>query len=291
MKITGKILLIILSVTLISMKGDKEAYQYFNVKGGQAKYKALLKDAVQADVVFFGELHNNPISHWMQLELTKDLYDEKGDQLVLGAEMFESDNQLLLDEYLGGTIKQGSFEKEARLWNNYKTDYKPLVEFARDNNLPFIATNIPRRYASIVHSSGFEGLDELSDEAKALFAPLPVAYDPELKGYKAMIEMMAGMGSGHANENLPKAQAIKDATMAHFILENWKTGQLFIHYNGTYHSNDFEGIVWYLKAAKPLLKILTIASVEQDTISPLKEENVGIADYILCVPTDMTKTY
>jgi uncharacterized iron-regulated protein len=291
MKKTVKVILMLLSFSLISMKGDKAAYQYFDVKGGTTKYKKLLKEAVEADVVFFGELHNNPISHWMQLELTQDLYEETGSDLLLGAEMFESDNQLLLDEYLSGKIKQKSFEKEARLWNNYKTDYKPLVEFAKENQLPFIATNIPRRYASIVHASGFEGLEDLSEEAKSLIAPLPVKYDPELKGYKSMLEMMGGMGGGHGSDNLPKAQAIKDATMAHFILSNWEEGKTFIHYNGTYHSNDFEGIVWYLKQENPNLNILTIASVEQDTITDLKEEYVGIANYVLCVPASMTKTY
>lgn len=291
MKLSWKVLLILVSFALVSMKGDKATYQYFDVKGGTAKYKNLLKDAAAADMVFFGELHNNPISHWMQLELTEDLFVEKGDQLVLGAEMFEADNQLILDEYLSGTIKQSSFENEARLWKNYTTDYKPLLEFAKENKLAFIATNIPRRYASLVHGSGFEGLQELSDEAKSYIAPLPVKYDPELKGYKAMMEMMGGMGGGHGSDNLPKAQAIKDATMAHFILQNWTAGQTFIHYNGTYHSNDFEGIVWYLKQARPELNIVTIASVEQDTLSKLSDENTGLADYILAVPTNMTKTY
>lgn len=291
MNLTRSLLLVLVAMALLSMKGDKEAYKYFDETGGKAKYKNLLKDALGADIVFFGELHNNPISHWMQLELTSDMYLEKREDLVLGAEMFESDNQLVLDEYLSGAIKQSSFEKEARLWKNYSTDYKPLVEFAKDNNLPFIATNVPRRYASVVHASGFEGLDDMSDEAKAYFAPLPVKYDPELKGYKAMLEMMGGMGGGHGSENLPKAQAIKDATMAHFILANWEKGKTFIHYNGTYHSNDFEGIVWYLKQANPKLDILTIASVEQDTLDDLLEENMGLADYILCVPATMTKTY
>ena len=150
MKFVPKIMLILLSFALISMKSDKEAYQLFNIKGGKEKYKALLKDALDADIVFFGEQHNNPISHWMQLELTQDLYAEKQDNLLLGAEMFEADNQLLIDEYLSGKIREKNFEQEARLWKNYKTDYKPLLEFARENNLRFVATNIPRRYASVV---------------------------------------------------------------------------------------------------------------------------------------------
>ena len=188
-------------------------------------------------------------------------------------------------------IKQKSFEKEARLWNNYSTDYKPLVEFAKEKELDFIATNVPRRYASIVHKKGFEGLNELSLDAKKFIAPLPVAYDPELKGYQAMLEMMGGMGGDHVNENLPKAQAIKDATMAYFILQNWEAGKTFIHYNGTYHSNDYEGIMWYLKEANPTLKIVTIASVEQDDITKLEKESKNVADYILCIPSNMTKTY
>ena len=291
MKLTVKIFLLVLTLGLTSMKGDKQSFPYFDLKAKTVKYKSVLKGALTADVILFGELHNNPISHWMELELTKDLYAVKGEKLILGAEMFEADNQLLIDEYFSDKISRKSFESEARLWPNYKTDYKPLLEFAHENGLKFIATNIPRRYAALVHKKGFEGLSDLSDEAHSYIAPVPVAYDPELKGYKSMLEMMAGMGSEHTNENLPKAQAIKDATMAHFILANRTEGSTFIHFNGSYHSNDFEGISWYLKRENPNLNILTIASVEQDTISNLKEENLGLADFTLCIPSDMTKTY
>ncbi len=291
MKKTHFVFMMILSIGMMAMRSDLPAYELFNNKGKTVKYKKLLKDALEADIILFGEHHNNPISHWMQLELTRDLHAEAGSNLVLGAEMFETDNQMLLDEYLSGTIRQKNFEDEAKLWNNYKTDYKPLVEFARENQLPFIASNIPRRYASVVHKSGFEGLNDLSDQVKVLLPQLPIAYDPELPGYKAMIEMMGGMGSGHANPNLPKAQAIKDATMAHFILKNFNRGNLFIHFNGAYHSNNYEGIYWYLKLANPDLNILTITTVEQDQTDELSEENIGVADYTICVPSSMTKTY
>ncbi len=273
----------------VAMKNDKPAYKLFNSEGKQVKYKTILKDALESDVVFFGEMHNNPICHWLQLELTNDIFEKKGELLVMGAEMFETDNQLILDEYLDELIKTKNFENEAKLWPNYKTDYKPLVEFAKENNLGFIATNIPRRYAAVVHKKGFEGLDSLNQEAKVLIAPLPVKYDPELNCYKNMLKMMGGMG--HVNTNLPKAQAIKDATMAHFILENRSEGTLFVHYNGTYHSNDFEGIVWYLKQENPDMKILTIASVEQKEIDELSDEYLNIANYVLVIPENMTKTY
>ncbi|RLD31835.1 MAG: iron-regulated protein [Bacteroidetes bacterium] len=282
--------IILIAFSLMAMKADKSAYQIYNIKGKKVSYAKLFKQAVEADVVLFGELHNNPICHWLQLELTADLFNEKGDQLVLGAEMFERDGQLILDEYIDGEISTRSFESQARLWPNYETDYKPLIEFAKENSIPFIATNIPRRYASIVFGKGFEGLDELGDHAKMFFPPLPIPYDPSLPGYQAMLEMGEGMG-GHGSDNFPKAQAIKDASMAYFILENLDEGQVFVHYHGTYHSNNFEGIVWYLNAYRPGLKIMTIGSVEQASLDALEEENDSIADFMLVIPESMTKTH
>jgi uncharacterized iron-regulated protein len=284
--------LLLLTIFLVStaMKSDKPAYRIFDVKGKSADYGDVLKSALEADLVFFGELHNNPVCHWLELELTKDLYAEKKEKLIMGAEMFETDDQLILDEYLAGKMKEKTFEAEAKLWDNYKTDYKPLVQFAIDNKVPFVATNVPRRYASLVNRSGFEGLDSLSREAMAFLPPLPVAYDPELKGYKEMLDAMGGQG-GHSSPNIPKAQALKDATMAYNILKGFKEGNCLIHFNGTYHSNNFEGIVWYIKQARPELKIMTIASVEQDTLDELIEENLNLADFTLCIPASMGKTY
>ena len=79
--------------------------------------------------------------------------------------------------------------------------------------------------------------------------------------------------------------------MAHFILKNWKKGQTFIHYNGTYHSNNFEGISWYLNQEKGGLKVVTIAAVEQDQLDSLSAESIGIANFIICTPNTMTKTH
>lgn len=289
-----KIKLLLLSMFFIfaSMKSDKPAYRIFDKRGELTNYKTLIDAAAQADIVFFGEQHNNPICHWLELQIEKDLYKIKKNNLILGAEMFETDNSLILKEYLSKQIRKRNFEEEAKLWPNYKTDYKPLINFARDNDIKFVATNIPRRYAAVVHKKGFEGLNSLSPEAKKLIAPLPIKYDPDLNCYKQMLQMMGNMGSGvKVNSNLPKAQAIKDATMAYFILKNWKKGKTFLHFNGSYHSDNFQGIVWYLKQKNPDLKILTITSVEQDNIDKIGKESIDKADFIICIPDDMTKTY
>ncbi len=282
-------LFISLLILFTAFKGDKPAYRLYTKEGKKVKYKKMLEKVADADVIFFGELHNNPICHWLQVELTNDLYLLKKDKLILGAEMFEADNQLIINEYLNGNISKKSFKKEARLWPNYGTDYAPLLEFAKDSGLPFIATNIPRRYASVVYKKGFEGLDELSAEAKSYMAPLPIQYDAELPGYKAMVADMQAMG--HANENLPKAQAIKDASMGYSIAEFAESGKLFLHYNGSYHSDNFEGILYYLNLYKPGLNIVTIGSAEQQLVDELEEDHLDKADFILVVPENMTKTY
>ncbi len=282
------IFLLIAAITLLAFKNDKPAYSLYTIDGKKVKYEKMMKELGSADLVFFGELHDNPIGHWMEYEITKDLFKTKKANLILSAEMFESDNQVILTEYLEGRISKKSFESEARIWPNYKTDYKPLVEFAKENNLSFIASNVPRRYASVVHKGGFEALDSLSDEAKQFLPPLPIEYDPEVECYAEMLKMSEM--NEHVNENFPKAQAIKDATMAYFIMKNWSRGKLIINYNGSYHSNNFEGIIWHIRLEYPDLKIVSIANVLQDDVSELEDENKGLASFVLCVPTSMTKT-
>ncbi|MBN8641031.1 MAG: ChaN family lipoprotein [Flavobacteriales bacterium] len=279
--------LVILSCLFVfsAFAQDKKVYQLFDKNGKKTTYAKLLKATLNTQVLLFGEYHNNSIVHWLQLELTKDVAEKK--PVVLGAEMLEADNQKQLDAYLKGEINQKQLDSTARLWPNYKTDYKPLVDFAKDNNITFIATNIPRRYASMVSKKGFEALETLTDEEKSWIAPQPIPYDANLPGY---VEMMKMMGE-HTSPNMPKAQASKDATMGYFIYKNLKDNSVFIHYNGTYHSDNFEGISWYLLQQNPDLKIITIATVEQKDLSKLEKEYYNKADFILVIDEDATKTY
>ena len=276
-------LFLVLSISLQAF--DKPAYVLYNAKGKKVSYEKMLKNLQKQDVVLIGELHNNPISHWLELEITQALSEKR--QLVLGAEMFERDNQAALTNYLQGKITAKGLDSSARLWKNYKTDYAPLVNFAKEKNLPFIATNVPRKYASQVSRGGFESLVNLTSEEKAWIAPMPIAYDANLPGYQKMLTMMGE----HTSPNMPKAQALKDATMAHFVFSNWNPGALFIHYNGSYHSEYYEGISWYLKRSKADIKIATIATVSQKEIDSLLPEHLLKADYIICVEEDMTGTY
>jgi uncharacterized iron-regulated protein len=266
---------------------DKPAYLLYDKNGEKIFYQELVDLSHQNDLIFFGEQHDNAIAHWLQFELIQDLSSDSSKSLMIGMEMFEADQQILINEYFEDQISQNSFESEARLWDNYQTDYKPVLEFAKENDTPLIATNIPRRYASSVYYSGLSALDSLSNSAKEWIAPLPVEVDTTLQSYQAMSQM----AGGHGGENLIYSQAIKDATMAHFILSNLNENSQMIHLNGSYHSNDYEGIVWYIQQADEEVNILTINTITADDILNVDSDRLQSADITLAVPSSMTSTY
>lgn len=287
-----KILSIVAIIGLFAFQSSNQAYKLFDSKGKEVEWKLLLKETENADIVFFGEYHDNSINHWLQLRLLKELSKQKNGKVTVGAEMFEADNQLVIDEYLKGTIKETHLETEAKIWKNYKTDYKPIVNFCKENKMPFIATNIPRRYANVVSREGMAGLEKLDAEAKRYIATLPIYFDKEISGYKKMIEEMGGgHNSGVNMELLAQAQASKDATMAHFIMRNKKAENVFYHINGAFHTDNFDGIIYYLKRLKPGMKIVTVSIADQDDITKLEDEHKNKADFIFALPSDMIKTH
>lgn len=267
---------------------QKEAYRIYSKTGKKVSYKKMMKSLKAAEITFFGEYHNNPISHWLQLEVTADLATHVDNKLIMGFEMFESDQQQLLNDYLNNLIKERNFEDSCRLWSNYKTDYKPLINFAREKKIPCIADNIPRRLASTVFKKGRAALDSLDAVDYSYMCPTDFEIDTTLSQYRLMMGMA---GNGHGRMNFVAAQAIKDATMAYFIDKYWSEGMYFVHYNGCFHTDFDQGIIWYLKRLRPELNYRTITTVEQADIGTLDEENKGRADFIICVPERMTKTH
>lgn len=283
-RLFGLLIILILG----SVEAQDNAYLIYTGSGKKANFKKLAKDMQEADVVFFGELHDNPIAHWLEYEIGKYLIDNNKN-VTFGAEMFERDEQAALDQYLKGETTAEQFDSIAGLWPNFFTDYLPVVDLAKDNNVPFIATNIVRKYASQVYKEGLESLNELPDDVKRDIAPLPIPYDPNVPCYQKMLEMMGG----HGGDNFPKAQAIKDATMAHFLVTNFTKGEgnKFYHLNGSFHSDYKEGIAWYINEYAPDLNVFNVTVILQSDINKLEQEYLGAADYIIVVDEDMTSTH
>jgi uncharacterized iron-regulated protein len=283
---------LLLSLVSVTNAQNNLQYQLFNNDGEIANYDGMIKNLVVSDMVFFGEYHDNPISHWMQLEMSKSFFELKGRKLFFGAEMFESGNQLVVNEYLKGLYTDDKMTPEiTQLWSNYQTDYRPLIDFAKENNLRFIATNIPRRYASMINKMGIKALKELSPEALALISPdLEKYFDPTAKAYA---EMANNMG-GHIPPNMlnmQTAQASKDATMAYFSLKNFNQGDLLFHFEGSYHSNYQQGIIWWVNKINPGLKIKSITTVMQSEWNEMTaNEKNTIANYIIVIADSVAQT-
>lgn len=265
------------------------AYKLFDKDGNEVAYPDMIQQMGEKDLVFLGEIHNCAIAHWMEKLIVKDLYAIHGDQLMLGAEMFERDDQLLLNEYLDDLIPFSRLEAEAKLWDNYATDYAPLVDFAKEHKLPFIATNVARRYANMVSKGGFEALDKVSEEGRQFIAPLPINYidNPLVNAYFAA--SLPPMMKNVPTTKLSQAQAVKDATMAWSIAQTLKGSM--VHINGSFHSTGHAGIINYLNVYRPGLKIGTIEVVHQDSVDALDEKHKGHADFFICVPESMAKTF
>lgn len=275
-------------------KNEKPAYLVYDSKGVLVEFSSLISDISNADICLFGELHNDPISHWLELELIKEFNLAKNKQLIVGAEMWERDNQLLIDEaFVHKFYDEAMYLESSKLWSNTKPDYLPILQYCSKNNLKFIGTNIPRRYARMVSRSGIESLNSLSELAKTYIAPLPILIDLNEYSYKTMIQdMPQGNTMKMTNpENLAKAQAVKDATMAYFIQKETIPGYLFFHFHGEFHSAYFSGIFFYLKQYNPKLKVKSISIVKQENVNVLDKENFNRADYIIVVPESMSVTY
>lgn len=286
-------LTLLLASAFTATAATPAAYRLFDNSGAEVDFTTMIDSLAKADVVFIGENHNCPISHWMELEVTRALFDRHGKKLMMGEEMMEADNQLIFDEYLSGLTSYDRFEAEARLWDNYSTDYYPTIYFAKENGIPFVATNIPRRYANAVSSNGLKCLENFSNEAKTYMPPLPIPYEADNsemeEKFGAM--MMFSRRSPEEMQLLAEAQALKDATMAWFIAKNMKSDTKFLHINGSMHSDNNDGIIPYLLKYRPGTKTATVTARRQDEIDKIDPDYLGAADFYIVVPTDFPTSY
>src|ERR1041384_837663 len=142
-------------------------YRIYDATGKPATFDQVLAAFDANDVVFVGETHNDRTAHLIEQQLLTGAYTRLPNQqtgaraLTLSLEMFERDVQTVLDEYLNDLITERQFLASSRPWNNYETDYRPLVEFARTHHLPVVAANAPERYVNRVGRLGRESLQAL----------------------------------------------------------------------------------------------------------------------------------
>lgn len=226
-------------------------------------FDGMIDGMKNSDVIFFGERHDDTFSHGMELEIFKKLH-KKYKNIVLGMEMFERDVQAVLDSFMNGRIDDSAFMQRARAWNNYKTDYAPLVIYAKENGIDVFAANIPRSLASIVAKSGEDSLLSI-ESVKDLFNKPSLNTDDYKKLFFDFMKSAMPDGSGMSHmtnlEDLFMSQLYKDATMANSINNTLKKneGAKVFFLCGEFHSNYRLGTVEQLSILNPSLSSSTVA--------------------------------
>ena len=258
----------------------------FDGKGSDASIAAIVKAAGDADVVFLGEEHDDAVGHAFQAEVFRRLVEAYSSQrpIVLSLEMFEHDVQIVLDEYLAGLISEQHFLSSSRPWGNYKTDYRPLVELAREKKLSVIAANAPRRYVNMVSRGGRGALDRLSKNAKSWIAPLPYAEaSPQYsQKFKALMGPSAEAQMGI--DNILSSQSLWDATMAYWITDGLKRQKnaLVVHLNGSFHTASRLGTVEHLLRYRPKTRAIVVTmKPETDFKSFDQAKYAGLGDFVV----------
>ena len=241
----------------------------------------IVSDMTKADVLFFGEEHNDTTAHNIELLILKKLIAKYPGKVALSMEMFESDTQPVVDEYMTGLIRERNFKTDARAWPNY-TDYRPLVELAKDNHLSLIAANAPARYTNMVTRLGLSGLNKLDAIGKSHLPPLPI--DTATGKYYANFAQIMGGHASMPGMELYQSQNLWDATMGWSIAQYLKAhaGMKVLQINGGFHSQEKLGAVAQFKKYDAKARVLNIASVSgADLANPGWSKYLPLADYIL----------
>jgi uncharacterized iron-regulated protein len=284
--------MIFLLLTLRTLSGQTgetaPKYAIFDGKGNPVSVEQILDAAGQADVVFLGEQHDDTTAHAMQLEIFRLAVEKysKERKVALSMEMFERDVQTVLNEYLNGLITEPQFLAGSRPWGNYKTDYRPLVELAKEKKLEVIAANAPRRYVNMVSRLGRDSLKGLSKEAKDWLAPLPYGDPSEAYTKKFNALMGAGEDPAAANPHTPIvfSQALWDATMAYSIARSLKKnkGELVVHLNGAFHTEGRLGTVEQLLRYRPKARVIVVTMRYEDDFKTFdKAKHTDLGDFVI----------
>jgi uncharacterized iron-regulated protein len=232
-----------------------------------------LADAlVKYDVVIFGEIHGHPGVHLQELELLRALH-KRDPRWILSLEQFERDVQGVVDDYLAGRIGERALIGRGRAWDNYPSSYRPLVTYAREQQLPVIASEAPGWEIACIGEHGPQILEQFTPVERSWIArDLHVTSDAYRDKYMKFQSGSATHGGGGAttpearlkSERSFTAQVARDDTMAESIVRALKEypGRKLLHLTGDFHADGFLGTVTRLRLRDPQLKVAVIESVE-----------------------------
>lgn len=267
-----------------------QQYKIYDVKNQKViSLNELVRDLEKTDVLFFGEEHNDSVGHILEFEILKQLHITYP-KTALSMEMFHTDVQPIINEYLGGYISEKNFTKEARAWNNYK-DYRPLIEYAKVNKIDIIGANAAARYSNMISKSGLDVLKTLPKESRSFLPPLPI--DTATGSYyNKFIKELGGHNMG--GMKIYQTQNFWDATMAWSIARYIKKHKdtKVLHLNGRFHSDERLGTLAKLKSTSKKLIISNLSCFPSaDYNNPVWEKHKHLGDYIIITDPGVKKSF
>ena len=185
--------------------------------------------------------------------------------LALSMEQVTRDKQAFLDAYLNGEIGEQYFMKQSNAWPNYESDYRPLVEFAKQAEIPVIASNAPKNIVRCIGRQGVDYLDKLdSDERSFVADDVNTANSP----YKEKFMASMHHGKPEQTEKQYAAQVTWDETMAESIVKYLEKhpGTQVVHVAGKFHTEGGLGTAASILNRNPSLKVLVITPTENITL-------------------------
>ncbi len=201
-------------------------------------FQQMMADAQSSDVTMVAETHDNKKHHILQLDIIRS-FQAKKVPVAIGLEMFQTDYQKQLDDWVEGKIPEQSFKEiYAKNWSYDWSLYRELFIFARDNRIPMVALNVPKGIVFEIAKNGFESL--APEERKNL--PLGITCDinkPQTEFLKKTFEGVFGHeAKGQLFTYFCEAQAVRNSGMAMIIANNLKRypGRKLVAIAGTWHA-------------------------------------------------------
>jgi uncharacterized iron-regulated protein len=210
----------------------------------------------KADVVYVGEIHDDPAHHQYELQLVRGLLKRKM-KFAIGWEMFDKTQQGAMDSWashaisLEAMLARTDFQEH---WGIYSPVYKQILSVAGHANVPNLALNAPPELPrKIAHG------EPLTSEERAM---IPSGFVATKQGYRNFVTMMGdhpGMNETDQRRFFD-AQNVWDQTMASRILEfkDREPGIPLIVFTGRGHVSGGYGIPFYVRQKGKLKQIILL---------------------------------
>lgn len=228
-------------------------------------------------VVLIGETHTEYAHHLNQLEIIRQLY-AFNPELVIGLEFFQRPFQSVLDDYVEGRIDEKAFIRDSEYLKRWGFDYRlyrPIFDFARENQIPMIALNMDREITGLISQNGIESL---SEEQKNRLPPDIDYSDQDYRDRLRSIFFEHAHASEEGFDNFIEVQLVWDETMAHRASEYLQAHPeaSMVILAGSGHILYGSGIPRRLQRRLPDASLATIIN-----LSEVSSVDSSMADYAL----------